>query len=502
MKITLKNILVLPLLFLSMALASSCNNWLKDVATDDKIMEDELYSTESGYLEAMTGIYTSLLNGSLYGGALTYRDVDIMAQFWKTELNSTTLSHNYVGLGSLEKTYRDAAADNVWNAAYTLINNINSVLEHVEDNGGLLDDDYAQMLRGELLGLRALIHFELYRFYSPAGGATTETGFMPYCDASEFVVRPLLGTADAMKRISEDLKAAEDILLEYDPVVEYGTLNYEVEGTNNEYGFRNLRMNYFAVKAITARVAMFAGDKETALAYAEEVIKETIEDNSFFPFTERWELELSGDPDRIFSNEMIFGAYNSKRSSEVFEGYFFESLNSTQVLTIENSSIDYWFEFTSSDLRRMYQWNENQNNAQNQQMTIFSKYLLNTGYTGDPYNVYKNYYMPIIRISELFLICAECYMESDPTTCCEYLNYVRYYRNVPDVAETADLFTAIQDEYMREFVGEGQLFWFYKRNNVESILALYDVEAFKLITMTNGNYLFEIPENEQEYRIN
>ena len=70
----------------------------------------------------------------------------------------------------------------------------------------------------------------------------------------------------------------------------------------------------------------------------------------------------------------------------------------------------------------------------------------------------------LLRVSELFLIAAECSEnESDKL---EYLNRFRAHRGLASLSEVVD---AIHEEYRKEFIGEGQLFFFYKRKNMNKI---------------------------------
>ena len=73
------------------------------------------------------------------------------------------------------------------------------------------------------------------------------------------------------------------------------------------------------------------------------------------------------------------------------------------------------------------------------------------------------YLMPLMRISEMYLIAAECLDEE--TLKYQYLNQLRNARKVASVGEEGNIMEEIEKEYRREFIGEGQLFWFFKRQN-------------------------------------
>ncbi|KAA6318532.1 hypothetical protein EZS27_031474, partial [termite gut metagenome] len=78
-----------------------------------------------------------------------------------------------------------------------------------------------------------------------------------------------------------------------------------------------------------------------------------------------------------------------------------------------------------------------------------------------------------------------------------YIDEVRIHRGLKTVAEiklNAVLDTEIQNEYMREFFGEGQLFYFYKRKNLSSIPN--GSPGNVTISMEKDKYIPPIPQKE------
>ena len=73
------------------------------------------------------------------------------------------------------------------------------------------------------------------------------------------------------------------------------------------------------------------------------------------------------------------------------------------------------------------------------------------------------YLMPLIRLNEMYLIAAEC--ENLPKDGYEWLNQSRDRRGLPalPVVSADDLMTRIRKEYLKEYYGEGQSFFMYKR---------------------------------------
>ena len=67
---------------------ASCSDWL-DVGSSTQIRGDELLKTESGYLDALTGIYINMSSSSMYGKNMTSYVVDMLAQPY-TDFRSTS----------------------------------------------------------------------------------------------------------------------------------------------------------------------------------------------------------------------------------------------------------------------------------------------------------------------------------------------------------------------------------------------------------------------------
>ena len=114
----------------------------------------------------------------------------------------------------------------------------------------------------------------------------------------------------------------------------------------------------------------------------------------------------------------------------------------------------------------------------------------------------KNYpYMiPVLRMSEMYLISAECHSSVEPvneTLAYERLNALRNARQTSSV--NTNIANYIEDEYAREFAGEGQLFWYYKRKNASSIPALYN-RTRPDVSVSQDNYNFELPQAEGGFR--
>ncbi|MFR7808230.1 MAG: RagB/SusD family nutrient uptake outer membrane protein [Butyricimonas faecihominis] len=74
--------------------------------------------------------------------------------------------------------------------------------------------------------------------------------------------------------------------------------------------------------------------------------------------------------------------------------------------------------------------------------------------------------MPMIKLSEMYLIVAECSFDLDSEMSLEYLNVLRDHR-IRNHVHTIPVKESIQDEMRREYLGEGQMWYVMKRNNLK-----------------------------------
>ena len=171
---------------------SSCSDWL-EVDMEDSILETTLYSTNEGFLTVLNGIYSSLNQSSLYGGMLGMTGVDIMAQYYN--VGSTATSHTYFYYASYDYTSSefDGASGSLWSNMYSLIANDNLLMEKCDEPGAAIYERYYPLVKGEALALRAMMHFDLMRFYGPIySEATASQTCLPYQETSERSVLPLV----------------------------------------------------------------------------------------------------------------------------------------------------------------------------------------------------------------------------------------------------------------------------------------------------------------------
>lgn len=472
--------------------STSCNNWL-DLDSEDRILENTLFSSPSGFMSALNGVYIEFLKPNMYGDVLTYKTFDVLAQYYDCSADE----HPMQRLIKYEPTAKAGQVSGLWSTAYTLLVNVNTIIESCDARRNVLSNEYYHVLKGEALVMRALIHFELLRVFGPIYSVSPETECIPYANSSDLVVRPLKKASEIATLIMNDFKEAENLLKGYDPVITQGAPFKDAgAGIPNDMAYRSMRLNYYAVRAYIARLALYIGDRETALSYAKSVIKETQEDNQWFPLITRAAATTPMKQDRIYQSEILFGLYNLKRGT-IFDNTFSNKMGNNVVLRPSSDNIEALYEDNTklNDWRYTEQWMTLKDPDGNEQK-YFVKYMPIDDTNTDGVSQGYTYIVPIMRISEMYLIVAEC--ETDETEAFSYLNKLRAARGIAMVEPGPDRQKLVEAEFRREFIGEGQLFWFYKRLNLTEIPSCTNFN--EMVAMQESYYLFSLPQGELDKR--
>ncbi len=462
----------------------SCDDYL-DVQPEDKFLEEQLFSNEEGFYTALNGVYAKIVAENGYGGDLTMSTIEIMAQQYNIDFQHSKFPY-------ATYSYTDGAVqakfDNIWTNMYTSILNVNNLLLGLELYPEVLSADKENIIAGEAYALRAMLHFDLLRLFGPIYSTNAQDDAIPYYTESKAQMAEMLTAEQVISKILADLESAET-LLENDPVRVDGPLKSVGEDYSvNFFRFRNLRLNYFAVKALQARVNLYAGNNEAAFLAANAVIDEA---SAFFPWVIDEEVVSGGaNIDRIFSTEVLFALDNTElynRQSRYFEA----SLEYDNILAPLRDRLGEVFEGYNQDYRFPYSWFIS--NEGSKDYETFFKFA-----DIEDKDKTSRFMQPLIRMSEMYYIAAET--AEDEQTALDYLNTVREERGLGDGTQLipgVDLQNEIFKEYRKEFIGEGQLFFYYKRKNISSIQS---GTTSSEIDMTAAQYVVPLPLSETDYR--
>lgn len=490
-----------------MMLSSSCTDWL-DVEMSDNVMENTLFNTNEGYLIALNGIYVGM--NDIYGSTLSAGVIDVMAQYYNV---TEDLNHNYATYSYYrfnENTFENMSS-NVWSRAYALLANVNVLLEHCDEEGAALLPTYYPLVKGEALALRAMMHFDMLRLYGPIySEATASQSAIPYLEAANNRdMLPILSAGEVAQKVMRDLNEASS-LLQNDSIRTAGVNSSESEdiNENNDFRYRQYRLNYFAVQTLLARLHLWMGNKSDAYKVAKAVIDE-VEEKETFPWVTSDMATNASYPDRVFSTEVIFGLYNTSRPN-LYDNLFNSDLEGDALTFYGNISgtdskvVNFYGEGSDMDYRRRM-WesvvSEGSSDEGGTVTSVASSYFLKyddiTPSSSNSIDYSYRYLIPLMRMSEVYLIAAEC--TDDLTEATEYINGIRLHRNVANVTPTkTDLQDYITREFAREVIGEGQLFFYYKRHAMEVVQS--GTAANTTVNIALDNYVVPLPTTETDNR--
>lgn len=484
----MKNIFYTMILACCTLLTTSCDDWL-EVKPYDKISEGELLKSEEGYQKMLNGIYIDLNSEALYGKTLTVEMIEVMGGAY-TIGNDNSVWGNYKDLSSYKYAteYWRGRLDQTWNKAYALILNCNKILETIDDNQHLFTGGSYYVVKGEALALRAMLHFDMLRLFGPVYSKDSDKKAIPYYTKQTNAPEPLLTAEEVAGHVAADLEEARTLLAN-DPVKTEGTLmSGAQDGTGNFMRYRALRLNYYAVEALLARVYLYMGDKKDAFKYASDVIKTA--DNGIFPFVDKSLVTGSpADPDRIFSSEVIFALTNTSRGT-IYKNFYDPSRLPNYVFYMDNSlmsNIVYGGAATTGGYQDDYRYRANWiATGSNRYFYKYCDMVANGSI--------QNTMIPMVRLGEMFLIAAES--QSDVLAKgVQYVNALRRNRGVANLQTlTPDL---LKYEYIRELYGEGQLFYLYKRLNCDVITSANSSKNPKASDLI---FVVPLPDSETENR--
>ena len=470
----LKHLPIVSLLGLTL-MTAGCKKWL-DVSPKTEVRERALLENEQGFKEAVTGVYILMGSGNAYGQHLTMGMLDAMGQRY----NTSSTSHVFYRASRYE--YNDANTKqyiaSVWGTMFTCIGNLNNVLTQIDSKkAGFLGNGF-NIVKGEALALRALLHFDLVRLFGTSPLANGERKSIPYATSFGNKVYPLLTVNQTLDSCLRDLAAAEQLL----------SVDKTIRTAYNDpfFSYTRNHMNYWAVKGLQARIFLYRNEKARALAAALEVINNAAGN---FPWVTAAEASRTGNRDRLYANEQLF-ALSAFKINDYVNAYFKTTVvGGTPTLFTSSANTTALYETTtggSSDFRFNYLF------------TLYGSGYSTTKYWQDEITQtstfeYLRNLIPIIRLSEMYYIAAEC----APTTTdgVGYLNTVRVNRGLSalstSIAQTA-LEAEILKEYKKETYAEGQLFYYFKRKNTARVDG-------STINMTEATWVLPLPEDEVEF---
>ena len=472
---------------------SSCDKWL-EATSSTQLPADKLFETKSGFYDALTGVYISLGDFDCYGGSYTWK-VNDLAAFPYSYQNSSVYEpwqkHQYTSVDA-KRTVKA-----MWSQGYSTIANINMVLRELESHRDVIayEEEY-NLIKGELLGLRAMVHFDMIRMFGVAdwNGANADKLTIPYVRKYDKEPEIQRTYRETELLILQDIEEAI-VCLQRDPAT--GKADPKFETAANIEGYwdnRAKHMNYYAVNALAAKFWQWKDDTNKASTYAQKVI-----DGAFGQKFVNW----------VDIDQLLIGS-NDNQKDWTFSSEHLFSLEVTGLYDVVNS---YIASFASTSGIRLSpdlvetllfpQVDPVTGSVSGGEDVRGPAFLLKYDILG--YSCHKLYgsssyvekyrnRVPMIKISEMYYIMAEHYItQGNPQKALEMLDIVRGHRGISEnLSPDCDAQKELMMEYYREFMFEGQLFYWLKHNDISSSI-------WKPFSVNADNLIYPYPNEEVNY---
>lgn len=424
------NILLAAILIVS----TSCNDWL-ETTPEQSLSDDLAFSTPQTARAVLLGGYTGLYAQAYYG-----RDMIIAPELLSDNIKIALSNSGRLSAESTNDERAHIGDAGFWTACYAVINRVNLVLANIDGVAGMSDAEKEQ-LKGEAYFLRALVYFDLTRTYG------RNPNFL--IDNFDLGVPLLLQPFDGLDEDAFPARATIDQV--YDQIK--ADLNEAMDLLDNSKA--PFYASQVAAKALLARVHLYLQEWQDAVDMSTEAITESglsLETDDYLNI-------FTDDTEAIFSIRITINeSLGNNNSIAVLYVETPEGVGYGDAVVRQNFLDALEPGDTRADLLEAA-------NHNGEAVTYNLKFNSYGGSVGED-NI------PVIRLSELYLIRAEAYAElggaANELAAQNDLNAIRDRANLPDINSTgATLIQDILDERRVELAFEGHRFFDLKRRGLD-----------------------------------
>jgi len=482
----------------------TCNDFL-DVTSSEKILQKDLFKESQGIRMAVNGVYKEMSSTSLYGQNLSWGFISAVGHNYEVTTSVLTTNLYYAANFAWDNSYVESITDNIWSKAYNIIANCNNIIQMVEEQDTMFFKEKAlekTLILGEMYGVRAMLHFDLFRLFAPAPITNASGLTIPYVTTYPDK-RPInLSSDEVLKNIVDDMEMAKTMLapidtIKFRSVISSPAGRYRQSNTwrnlpeGDFFNYRGQRMNFFAATALLARIYLYMGDYDKAFENADLVYR--FHKRNWFRWTSSSYQGNISNVDYIYTkrpDELLLVLSNHK-NYENYDKFMLESYYGTSRFRMKKMELlfvgdldDFRFSgwYNRYGLKRYLTWQR----------------PAGTSYTAQ--NVAQNQgpLIPIIRFSEMYHILIECYIrKGNLEEAVTMLNALRLSRGaktkITNDIEAVELMDRLVNDIIRETLTEGQTFFMYKRLNRNIFNGETDIE------MKPEDWIVPIPYSETNF---
>ncbi len=501
----------MPLLLSAFLLLTACDDWL-DVQQNTEKKDVQMFDTYKGFQGALAGCYDDLAKANLYGDKLMYSYIESMANLWYVGTSANNLAQNilpnyYFMTHEYGHSVAEVEIKNIYADLFNTVLEANMVIKGCEEKGNVIPSSKARaVVEGEAYAVRALCQFDILRLFGQVPDNPTILVSLPYSEVTTKDARPPYYTYEQyVTKLKADFEKALSLLKDNDPVFEYtydefnnaGSKNYEYVTIEDDFmAFRQHRLNYWAVKALQARMYMYIGEKENAHDVAMEVINAKTKDGKAV-------VTLSAQADTknkyyAYPSESLFmvakAGLEDETVSLLLGNEKLQVYEGDNLLIRENAHTSLFEGAWATDVRKQSMWAPVQTSQAKKFMSI-RKHYYNSDELAKDTKVQvlatKLELLPLVRLSEMYLIAVEGALTLSEANALytTYLASKNAQMETP-FASNDDIRNEMLKEYRREFFAEGVVFYLYKRYQIAHMWSREDVNVVE------RDYILPLPNTE------
>ena len=461
----MKKIITIAVLFF-IILSFSCKKFL-DVDQVMNIPSDSAITSVKDLEAVLMGAYDGLQSGDVLGGNMVVY-ADLLSEDMKVA-ESRLSNFGTREIYNRATTVQLSPLRNMWAAAYSSINRANTVIYYIDNNllSGTDFDNVKDRFKGEALFIRAIIHYEIMRFWAlpydvnnPGGNSQPGVPYrsQPTLSGFDDLSMARHSVEDVYSFVINDLNQAKQLL--------------SAAGINKS----SSRASKMAATAYLARVYFSKGDYNNASLCAGEVIS-----------TGGYSLNANADIQKVFqtsgdvaTNESIFQLVNITTDQSNAITYNYKPSDGSQALFSGADTLKKMF--STLDIRRVKYISVN----------TFSGYISITKYANPP-SSNPAYNVSVLRLAEMYLIRAESDLLTGNPSGTPYEDYKMVKSRafgpnwVEETIDPAAMLDSVRMERRREMIAEGDRYHNLKRMKMNER---------DNVPWNDPSLLFKIPQEE------
>ena len=213
------------------------------------MLTEDVFKSMATSRAAVNGLYSMMQSYSYYG-----RDAMVIPEVLSDNATRSVKSGNrYTGMNTMTHTATDANVSRMWSQMYQIITNTNAIIAYestIKKIASTLEQEEAAQLVGEAYAVRALVYFDLMKFFARPLKFTADGSHLgvplvikPIVNITEVVYPARNTAAEVYAQIDKDIASAIALLPQTGNVISNGVVN------NTLFKIRMNRFFHFGIKS-------------------------------------------------------------------------------------------------------------------------------------------------------------------------------------------------------------------------------------------------------------